>query len=96
MEKLHETKNTIDNAIELINLMENEINLLRTLLERTLKVSNFKEIGIDSGIIIVPDYISYDFKVKENDYTVLRRINHKDICIQSNYQRIAEKLKMLD
>lgn len=77
---------------DLIRKMEIEIDLLRNIIYRSFLENSNK---IKGGVVNVPDDISFGITASNILKPVFSITNHKELGIESNYQKIKQLIQKL-
>jgi hypothetical protein len=92
MKTINEQKVILQDLEHLINKMDAEIELLRSINYRYYLMHGNK---IQNGRLSVPENISFDVTGEVHGDVKCRMIDHNKINIESNYQKIKSELKRL-
>ena len=92
MKALNEQKKLLQDIDYLVKKMEAEIELLRNINYRYYLMYGNK---VKSGIITVPENISFDISGEIDVDVQCRIINHEKINLESNYQKIKREIRRM-
>jgi hypothetical protein len=92
MKKINEQKQILQDLEYLINKMDAEIELLRNIAYRYYLMHGNK---VHNGLLSVPENISFDVSGEIDGDVQCRMIDHNNLNIESNYQKIKSELRRL-
>lgn len=92
MKAINEQIKLLEDLKYFINQMESEIEKIRNINYRYYLMYGNK---IQNGEIIVPNHISFDISLDKNGDAQCQIVDHKEINIESNYQKIKQGITIL-